>query len=301
MHMSRARSFADWHVVGAGNLGCTWAVRLHLAGHRAHLVLKDAAKLSAYHGIRIHNNGPPPHWDDYAIPASILPPRCNSEEYQNHLSHVLITTKSHAVIPALQQLSPYFTSQLTLVVLQNGMVDASAVRSIVGADAHVYAATTTEGAHSSCPFHIHRAGDGETLVGALDASGTKTERQKEELVVPGMCWVRDVRFVLWRKLAVNCVIGPLTALYQCRNGELSTIVPDFDDLSRSIVEEVVMMAKAIDGVVLDADDALQYTRAVLSNTAANKSSMYQDVSARRRTEVEAIYSLLTGLLLRRRN
>ena len=39
-------------------------------------------------------------------------------------------------------------------------------------------------------------------------------------VLPDVARHNTIRAELWRKLAVNCVINPLTALWDCPNGEL---------------------------------------------------------------------------------
>ncbi len=39
-------------------------------------------------------------------------------------------------------------------------------------------------------------------------------------VLPDVAWHNNIRAEMWRKLAVNCVINPLTALWNCPNGKL---------------------------------------------------------------------------------
>ena len=41
-----------------------------------------------------------------------------------------------------------------------------------------------------------------------------------QTVLPDVAWHNNIRAELWRKLAVNCVINPLTAIWNCPNGEL---------------------------------------------------------------------------------
>lgn len=38
--------------------------------------------------------------------------------------------------------------------------------------------------------------------------------------LPDVAWHNDISAACWQKLAVNCVINPLTGLYNCRNGDV---------------------------------------------------------------------------------
>ncbi len=109
-------------------------------------------------------------------------------------------------------------------------------------------------------------------------------------VLPDVAWHNTIRPQLWRKLAVNCVINPLTALWNCPNGELLA----HPELTEAICNEVAAVMER-EGHHTSADDLLYYVNQVINNTAENISSMLQDVRAQRRTEADYI----TGYLLRR--
>jgi 2-dehydropantoate 2-reductase len=88
------------------------------------------------------------------------------------------------------------------------------------------------------------------------------------------------------KLAVNSAINPLTALHQCRNGELLQL-PD-------IAAQVAQLCAELSRVAASAGQALAPATlaaavfAVIRDTAANRSSMLQDLSQRRRSEIDFI-------------
>ncbi|VDZ80488.1 2-dehydropantoate 2-reductase [Salmonella bongori] len=92
------------------------------------------------------------------------------------------------------------------------------------------------------------------------------------------------------KLAVNCVINPLTALWSCPNGELR----HHPDEIKGICEEVAAVIER-EGYHTSADDLRYYVEQVIDSTAENISSMLQDVRAMRHTEIDYI----TGYLLKR--
>jgi len=105
----------------------------------------------------------------------------------------------------------------------------------------------------------------------------------------------ELQRLLWYKLAANCVINPLTALHQCRNGELQSVVSNFESFYYpSILREVAQVyycysekSKTTTAIIKTKDkekivDQLEtelhaYVDTVLRDTAENRSSMLQDV------------------------
>lgn len=102
--------------------------------------------------------------------------------------------------------------------------------------------------------------------------------------------VPDITPYLWSKLAINCVINPLTALLQVRNGEL--LQPQYQPQITQLLREFILVAQA-SGQQFSLAQLQQLIAKVQQTTAQNFSSMQQDVANRRRTELNAI----TGFLL----
>jgi 2-dehydropantoate 2-reductase len=100
----------------------------------------------------------------------------------------------------------------------------------------------------------------------------------------------DFATLAWRKLLINAVANPITALTLQRQAVLRR--PDVQDLCRGILDEAVAVARA-EGVKL-ADDEAARTIAALHNFSGELgTSMYFDRLAGRRLEVEA----LTGAIV----
>ena len=95
----------------------------------------------------------------------------------------------------------------------------------------------------------------------------------------------DIDGLLWRKLVVNCAINPLTALLGCPNGRLIADHEQRDTLIRA-AREVATVARA-KGIELGADPA-ELALAVAQQTAANHSSMLQDLRRGVPTEIDAM-------------
>ena len=111
-----------------------------------------------------------------------------------------------------------------------------------------------------------------------------------QTVLPDVAWHNNIRAELWRKLAVNCVINPLTAIWNCPNGELRHHPQEI----MQICEEVAAVIER-EGHHTSAEDLRDYVMQVIDATAENISSMLQDIRALRHTEIDYI----NGFLLRR--
>jgi 2-dehydropantoate 2-reductase len=100
------------------------------------------------------------------------------------------------------------------------------------------------------------------------------------------CQVReDIGAVLWEKLVINVAINPLTALLRVPNGALPELTEAWE-LALAAAREAQAVARA-SGVALTGDPEARLKQ-VCAATAANRSSMLQDVLAGRPTEIEAL-------------
>lgn len=87
------------------------------------------------------------------------------------------------------------------------------------------------------------------------------------------------------KLLVNAVINPVTALTRQQNGIV--LSPALRSSVQAVLAEAVAVAAA-EGVVIPEEEGRTLVFSVAEKTAANTSSMLQDVMRGRRTEIEAI-------------
>jgi 2-dehydropantoate 2-reductase len=190
----------------------------------------------------------------------------------------------------------HLTANPIVVLLQNGMGVREMVLNAIP-QATVLHAITTNGAYQRQRFHVVHAGLGETVIGAVDptdqvyAEHAATALQSE---LPLAC-VSDITRRLWLKLAINSVINPLTALYQCRNGELLKI-PAIENIIAHLCAEFIEVAHAEDQL-FDVTAVQENVMRVIRDTAANQSSMLQDINTRRRTEIDFINGFIVKLAL----
>jgi 2-dehydropantoate 2-reductase len=102
---------------------------------------------------------------------------------------------------------------------------------------------------------------------------------------------REIRAARLQKLLVNVCLNPVTAAFGVRNGAVAK--PPYARFAEALAREAAPVLAA-EGLRITSAEALRRVMAVAKATAGNRSSMLQDVSAGRRTEIEEI----TGALLR---
>jgi len=179
------------------------------------------------------------------------------------------------------------------LTLQNGLGNVETLAATLG-PARALAGTTSEGATMLRPGVVRHAGRGLTYLarpaGEPQAVAALAVLFEEAGFVTHL--TGDVQGLLWGKLAVNAGINPLTALLEVPNGFLAENA-HARALMEAAAREVATLAQ-MRHISLPYDDAARRTYEVAVATAANRSSMLQDVQNGRPTELEAI----TGAVVR---
>lgn len=276
--------YPHWHILGAGSIGGLWACELFRSGRKPLLIFRDEAALAAYRlagGISLKQAGTTEHFDVAATcPAHLQTP----------LTQVLITTKAHQTSAAVAAIAHRLAADAVLVLMQNGMGVAEQLREQYPG-LTVLLASTTEGAYREGNFAVVHVGGGGTLIGGDFAAAACAQSLSTPQLPVGVS--ENIERVLWRKLAVNCVINPLTALHHCRNGELLERPQLAADVQR-VCDEIAALSAAL-GREEWIDDLEQEVHRVAHATAANRSSMLQDIEAGRATEIDYINGYLCRL------
>ncbi|MNE36504.1 2-dehydropantoate 2-reductase [compost metagenome] len=263
---------STWHILGAGSLGSLWACRLARAGKAVRLILRDAQRLQAYQqvgGLTLHEQDTANH---YAIPAE-------TAEGDGPIHRLLVACKAYDAAPAIARLAPRLADGAELVLLQNGLGSQDEVADQVP-HARCIFASSTEGAFREDDWQVRFAGHGFNWLGdPLTPALPEWFDDLHDAGIPAE-WTVDILTRLWRKLALNCAINPLTVLHECRNGGLLEHLGEVTALCDELAE---LLRRC--GQPQAAEDLDEEVQRVILATAANYSSMYQDVRHGRRTEI----------------
>tara|TARA_R110000823_G_scaffold91174_6_gene201161 strand:- start:4347 stop:5261 length:915 start_codon:yes stop_codon:yes gene_type:complete len=270
---------ARWHVLGGGAIGCLFADYLSAGGCELTVITREGADHAPVSVERVGPGGPERRQ---------LPVAFSTAGACGPISHLLISTKAYDVVPALAGVSHCLGDTVALLMV-NGMGIAEVLAQEYPQLA-VFCATTTEGAYRRDRYHVQHAGRGETRIGGRRLAQPPPWFGQWARSVPECHWESDIEAALWGKLAVNCVINPLTALYGCPNGALAER-PELARQVERLCREVSQVSYAA-GFTRTARTIGQSVAQVIANTAENRSSMLQDVEAGRPTEIDYISGYL---------
>ncbi len=263
-------------ILGPGAVGSLWATKFKLAEHNVSLWGRSS---NSEQLLQLDDN-PAIRFSNQHIPS-----------VQN-ADLIVVTVKAWQVETAIEPLLPYISVDTIIMLMHNGMGTAQLIEAKL-ADNPLIVATTTHGAYKPSKEQVLHTGQGNTQLGGFNSKGVQCGFLAEVMnhALPEVNWNPNINAALWTKLAINCAINPLTAIHQCKNGELAA--PEFATELANITHELVEVMNA-EQIKVDFDSLHTTIMQVVNATAANYSSMRQDVFHQRRTEIDFI----TGYLLK---
>jgi len=213
----------------------------------------------------------------YPVQVADDPSNCTGARF------ALVLVKSWQTERAARQLAECLATDGVALTLQNGIGNREKLARHLGGQ-RVALGVTTTGANLLDPGRVRPAGEGVISLGAHPLMG-----QMAVILRAGGFLVEtssDPNGLLWGKLVINAAINPITALLGITNGELLERLP-----ARVLLTTVAREAAAVaiaQGVRLPYPDPVVAVETIARRTAANRSSMLQDVARGAPTEIDAI-------------
>jgi 2-dehydropantoate 2-reductase len=202
---------------------------------------------------------------------------------------VLLCTKAHDTASAAPWLERLCTPSTCVAVLQNGIDHVARVAPLADGATVVPVIVYYNGERLAADrVRLRQVGDydivvvddepGRAFARLFDATPLRVHRSA------------DFRTLAWRKLLINAVANPITALVLQRQAVLRH--PDLQALELAVLDEAVAVARA-DGARLAPDEAQRALAMLFTFSGELGTSMYFDRMAGRPLEVEA----LTGAIV----
>ncbi|EKG11718.1 Ketopantoate reductase ApbA/PanE [Macrophomina phaseolina MS6] len=265
-------------------------------------------------------------------------PRGLGTEVTEPIHHLIVTTKAPSTVSAISAVKHRLSPTSTICFLQNGMGVIDEVNKDLFPDEatrpNYMQGIISHGVHSSSPFSATHAGVGTIQLGILprspieatpDADASAARSSNERSASSKSVWAPSSRYLLrtltrspalcaiglsptdllcaqLEKLAINCLINPMTALLDVRNGALLYNY----HLTRSmrlLLSEISVVIRSLPELrgVPNLDTRFATSRletlsvSVADKTAQNISSMLADTRRGLQTEVDYI----NGYIVRR--
>ncbi|PYH99449.1 2-dehydropantoate 2-reductase [Aspergillus ellipticus CBS 707.79] len=305
------------HLIGLGSIGTLVAHSLRsipapppvtLLLHREALYQQFISRGRKIH-LQIGEGGPVQESGGYDVEL----PGDATRSVTEPIHCLIVATKAPATVSALQPIQHRLGRQSTICLLQNGLGQIEEL------DKHLFPDPLTRptymfgimrhGVYIKSPLEAVLAGrDGSGTIGVVNDQASSASRYLIDRLVAApllrcteMPW-RDLHQAQLLKLATNCVVNPLTALLDVRNGALLEH-PVLHEMQHQLLEEISMVFRhlpelqhlpGVQGQLSVAALEEQLTSNI-QKTASNSSSMREDVRAGRATEI----GFINGWVVRR--
>ena len=283
-------------ITGLGALGTVFATMLKKAGHRVHALTREKY-LSALADKRLRVTG---IWGEHealldGIHSTIDPLRNTAFDL------IILTVKSYDTAAAIEQVKALVGGDTLVVVAQNGYGNYETVAAAIGRERALLARIIFG-------VKLHAPGRAEVTViaddvrmgqpeGAIDPGRVKAITAAINQAGVPTSYAENVSAILWDKILYNAALNPLGAVLECTYGRLAEN-PETRRLMDRIIDEVFRVAQA-HNIPLNWKTPEEYRRhfytRLVPPTAKHFPSMYYDVKAGKRLEIDALNGAIVKL------
>ncbi|KAJ5089268.1 hypothetical protein N7532_007952 [Penicillium argentinense] len=307
------------HILGLGSIGTFIAHSLRslstpppvtLLAHRKGLydeIASNGWKL----GLRVGENGTLDQREGFE--AELLSESTSSD----HIHNLIVAVKASATVSALEPIRHRIGPQSTVCLFQNGLGQIEDLNQRVFVDPSTRPTymfgIMRHGVYLRSPVEAILSGtSGTAALGIVDSQKKSAQQPQSQYILDTLLqstalhcekmeWP-DLFRVQLLKLASNCVLNPLTALLDVRNGCIKDNI-DLQPLQRRLLEEISavfqklpeMQELSLNRDQFSTDSLESVLRDTIEKTAQNSSSMREDILKRRSTEIQYI----NGWIVRR--
>ncbi len=283
-------------ITGLGAVGTVFAGLLKKAGHTVFALTREKY-LASFRDGSVSLTG---IWGDHqalldGIYSGIDPLK------EKRFDIIIVTVKSYDTQAAIEQVKPLVSQNTVVISAQNGYGNYEIIVRVVGRE-HTLLARIIFGAK------LHAQGKAEVTVIADDVrigqpqhsiAVSRVQKIADTFSSAGIPtrYAPDIEAILWDKILYNSALNPLGAVLECTYGELAGN-SDARRIMNAVIDEIFLVAKA-HGIPLNWKSPDEYKThfytKLVPPTAAHFPSMYYDVKARKRLEIDALNGAIVRL------
>lgn len=266
-------------VIGGGSIGLLFSYYLSLNNEIfIYTRTEGQAELINQHGVHLIKGG----MEQPAVQVTAAP----VQEWNGNEDLTIVAVKQYQLTRLMEDIKTKPTGKF--LFLQNGYGHIKQLAEMEAPD--VYVGSVEHGAVRSNGYTVHHNGMGMTKTAVYRGDG-RLLRELSINAPSGFPFIpeSDYNEMLLKKLVVNSVINPLTAILRVKNGDLVQN-PFYFEIFSQLFEECARVLE-----LHNKEDYFQNLMKVCEKTADNHSSMYKDIENNRQTEIDAILGYLLEL------
>jgi 2-dehydropantoate 2-reductase len=268
-------------IMGSGGVGGYFGALLHRAGEPVWFIARgEHLRAMKATGLRVTSV-----LGDFTIQAAAV----DDPVEVGPVDLVMFGVKSYDTEAAAEFMKPMVGPATTILCLQNGVDNEEKLAAIYGERAvlpgvvHIFSVV-------SAPGMIAQTG-GPRKITFGEPDGSITPRVQGMFEVFKKAEINShvstrILADLWEKFLLICALGGMTAVTRLSIGEIQRC-PESWAMLRAVMEEVAAVACSR-GIAISADAVEQALRFTASMPAGGRASLYHDLAAGRRLELDAL-------------
>ena len=202
----------------------------------------------------------------------------------------IVATKVMDIEAALADARAMIGPETLVLAIQNGLGNVERVQRVLGAENVLFGIAGGFGAELKAPGHVHH--NGMEAINLAELQGGISARLKRVAGVWRAAGFKvnvydDLWPVVWSKLVANVAFSAICTVTGMRVGQVRANEWAWS-IARACVQEAVAVAAA-KGIELAYDDPIAWVSEFAGKIPNARPSMYQDLLAGRRSEIDAIH------------
>lgn len=219
-----------------------------------------------------------------------LPSAALRDAHQQKYQLILICVKHYHMPDLLADLHALVEASTSLLLIQNGMGGAALLQKKFPLN-NILVGVCTDAVFAKSATAYQVSAYGKLDIGRYNRDSNQGDSKAVFDVLkkfhPNVHVHENILPALYKKLAINAAINPISAIYQVKNGEVLNHQEELEALE----DEIGILYKKLD-INIDIQALKKDIRQVIKLTRDNNSSMLQDILFGRQTEIEGILGYL---------
>jgi 2-dehydropantoate 2-reductase len=202
---------------------------------------------------------------------------------------VVVATKVMDIEAGVRAAAPMIGPETLVLTIQNGLGNVERIQRVLGPENLLFGIAGGFGAEMKAPGHVHH--NGMEAINLAELRGGITDRLERVAEVWRQAGFKVATFddlwpVVWSKLIANVAFSAICTVTGMRVGQVRANEAAWG-IACACVAEAAAVAQA-KGVTLAYDDPVQWVSDFAGKIPHARPSMYQDLLAGRRSEIDSI-------------